>query len=443
MSNIIDDLLSYKAYNSNGDILIDYSGVGSSNNIQPTRIVDVTPDNKDTLKSLLETESNITIKCRPGTYVFNDVITINKANVHLLCDEGTVFENTNFIIKGQTWGSGLSSNIPLQNVYHNVGSKVIYTDICPFNVGNDIRIVRNGNDAFIDYIGMSKIPERPDGLPVLQWSPFKLEYSRKIRNITKNNGHYEIEIDESLPCSIDPKWGGGYVYKYTNKRINNIKISGVTLKSNDKNATCFFIDNCENVLIENTTCINCDRFVTCGRKSKNCTIDKCKYIEPSSELLGGNRHAFHIQGELILVKDCFADKARHPISVDSQVCGPNVAYKCYSSNDICACEPHHRWSVGGLFDNVSSTIYIQNRSWYGSGHGWSGANYICWNCDGSIKCQTPPTAINFAIGCKGYRKLGDFPNNQDGLWLNFGSNVYPTSLYEFQRKNKDIKTTQV
>jgi hypothetical protein len=360
-------------------------------------------------------------------------LTIRNPNIHIVGEGNVEFHDAGIEVLGKNWGTNFTSNIALCDLYHPVGTKTLYVNSCPLKIGDDIRVIRRGNDEFIRTIGMDVIPERPDGLPVEQWvAPFDLEFSRKIKSISKSNNIFLIGLDESLACSIDPRWGGGYICRYSNKRISNIKLSNISLISMDNMKVGIYTDNCENVVIDVIETRNYDRIVNLGRHCRNVTVKDCKYLEPTSDLVGGNRHAFYIQGELNKVIGCFADNARHPFSFDSKVCGPNVIAFCSSSNDDCASEPHHRWSVGGLFDNVNSTIYIQNRLWFGSGQGWSGANYVCWNCNGEIVCQSPPTAINMCIGCKGSKYFGSFPNNPDGYWLNFGCNVYPESLYQYQ-----------
>jgi hypothetical protein len=111
--------------------------------------------------------------------------------------------------------------------------------------------------------------------------------------------------------------------------------------------------------------------------------------------------------------------------------GPNVFRECRSEHDHATSEPHHRWSVGGLYDNVEAQLAIQDRQWMGSGHGWAGANYVVWNSRGSLICQKPPTAQNFAIGFVGRRGKDAFPRPA-GWWESEGRPVEPRSLYQAQ-----------
>ena len=124
-----------------------------------------------------------------------------------------------------------------------------------------------------------------------------------------------------------------------------------------------------------------------------------------------------------------AQSALHAYAVGSRVCGPNVflhseARKSYSNS-----EPHHRWSVGGLFDNVRAPLAIQDCQYLGTGHGWAGANYVVWNCEGPIVCQSPPTAQNYVIDHVGERIEGSFAPRPQARWESFGRHVSPECLY--------------
>jgi len=67
--------------------------------------------------------------------------------------------------------------------------------------------------------------------------------------------------------------------------------------------------------------------------------------------------------------------------------------------------PHHRWSTGILLDNIKGDgqLRVQDRADSGSGHGWSGAQIMFWNCKSpDIVIQDPPSYhCNWAIGCTG------------------------------------------
>jgi hypothetical protein len=113
-----------------------------------------------------------------------------------------------------------------------------------------------------------------------------------------------------------------------------------------------------------------------------------------------------------------------------------------STKDYNTSEPHHRWSVGGLFDSVKGLISIRDRAWLGSGHGWSGANYVTWNTEGDLTSQQPPTAQNYAIGHVGPKVPGLVPSTYDprpradAYWDNEGKHVKVDSLYKQQLEER-------
>lgn len=437
----LQDFIDFKPYNLKGDKLIDFSKVGATLSPIPQKTRRLTPDDSHNINIIVSDISYNTFVFTAGTYVFKEPIFIKRSGISFV-GEGEVlftfdgdFEDDIFLINfvGDKWFSSKGSNYKILADYVPVGENIIeVAKNDQLKVGDSVRVVRQGNIDWIKTIGMDKIPPRPDGLPVTQWTPYNMEFDRTIKAIESGKST-RITLDIPIVNSIDSTWGGGSIYKYTPARNSNCMICNISVRSKNQNNVALFTDNIEHVVVDSVVSYNADKFITIGRGSKYVTVKNCKYLEPSSKVIPKNRHAFHIQGQLCLIENCYAKDARHAISVDSRVCGPNVIYNFTSVDDHDASEPHHRWSAGTLFDNVESTIYVQNRSWMGSGHGWSGANYVLWNCRGKVCCQSPPTADNFAIGHTGSFYIGSFPENKQGVYHNWGNSVNPHSLYMYQR----------
>jgi hypothetical protein len=56
---------------------------------------------------------------------------------------------------------------------------------------------------------------------------------------------------------------------------------------------------------------------------------------------------------------------------------------------------------------------------------------LLWNCTAdSITLEKPPTAQNWAIGCRAQKRTGD------GYWESFGEPVQPRSLYLRQLEDR-------
>lgn len=99
-------------------------------------------------------------------------------------------------------------------------------------------------------------------------------------------------------------------------------------------------------------------------------------------------------------------------------------------------QPHMRWSTGLLIDSCNipdGGIDFVNRLTFGSGHGWSVGWGIAWNCNvKSLLLETPPGALNLAIGCQGE------PHQKASKDAFFSANkpVAPASLYLAQLRER-------
>jgi hypothetical protein len=79
----------------------------------------------------------------------------------------------------------------------------------------------------------------------------------------------------------------------------------------------------------------------------------------------------------------------------------------------------------------AGAIDIEDRGGKGTGHGWAGANQVLWNCVAeSIHVEQPPTAQNWAIGCRAKKLSGN------GYWESKGEPVSPEKLYRSQLEER-------
>ena len=167
-------------------------------------------------------------------------------------------------------------------------------------------------------------------------------------------------------------------------------------------------------------------------------------------VIGGYHYNFATyHSQLILFVECFASAGRHAFisnggSLDSGI----VVVDSVTARSTTSSEGHRRWSMGLLFDNVRAeepqgpdVIRFYNRGDYGTSHGWGAAHSVAWACDvtpkGRVVVQAPPTAQNYAIGCRGQiLTKGPYPGapgfvegaNQTGL--------EPRSLYHAQLEER-------
>ncbi|MDR6549217.1 discoidin domain-containing protein [Paenibacillus qinlingensis] len=346
------------------------------------------------------------------------------------------------------------------DLYVPTGARTIHvSDASCYRVGDTVKVLRYGNERWIHAIGMDAIRLRPIGGGTVQWLPFQLEFDRVVTHIDGNC----VTLDAPIANAIESCWGGGSLIKFADTcRIEQIGIEYLRVVvsydstiqdsridgnegsesylADEQHAINFIdVDNVKNAWIRNVVGFHLQHaLVQVGRSAKWITIQDCAAYDFVSVITGGRRYAFHLMGELTLVQRAFTETARHAFVVDARVAGPNVFLDCESQEDYNSSEPHHRWSVGCLYDNVMGRIHIQDRGWLGSGHGWSGANYVTWNTSNELVSQQPPTAQNYAIGHVGTQGKSLLPSPYDqrqrkeAYWESFGSHVTPRSLYTQQ-----------
>jgi len=337
-----------------------------------------------------------------------------------------------------------------------------------FDVGDDIIIQRRGNTDWISEIGMDEIT-RPDDedSPTYQWDPFDLEFETSITAIDGNI----ITVEGSVLNAIESIWGGGRIYKYNDEGrikqagIENLRaISFWELDQYGSDGTnhadgAIRVVNVKNSWVKNVVMEHFfNNSISLSRTSSQITIKNSSSLIADDKYYSGegyrgrtnietdvyvSRYGFHIGGQSVLVMNCFGLNYRRTFYVDSWVSGPNVFLDCKAEQSISNSEPHHRWSVGGLYDNVSDDIEFRNRLTHGTGHGWAGANYTAWNTRGRLVNEQPPTAQNWAIGNKGEVTTGSFfkYHGRKGYKENTGIYIRPRSLYIHQlidRKGENV-----
>ncbi len=318
-----------------------------------------------------------------------------------------------------------------------------------FAAGDTIVVRRTADAEWVRTLGMDQIPDRGNR-PSTLWEPRTFDSHHVIVAVDGN----EITIASSIVDAIDRRWGGGHIVRSSDAGL--IRDSGVE----SIRGISFGVPGSDPKRIAVNTLVQTyharDAWVrdvvaehfhgngVLALGTLGLTVQRCSLllqVMGQTELYPGWVHAYtvRIQGasQHVLVRDSYALNNRHAFSVCAWVTGPNVFLDCFAE-PLGASEPHHRWSTGGLYDNVRDGITLMNRLSFGTGHGWSGANYVAWNTRGRLICQKPPTAQNWAIGHVGERRPGPFhrwneatfgEGETDAFWESHGTHVEPRSLY--------------
>ncbi len=478
-----DGKLVYKPWNDRGDTVLDFSncGYGGGGVALPRVPVKITlspaggeEDELGRLQSAIEQIAGLppdangfrgTLLLKKGKYRLSAPLNI-KASGIVLRGEGS--EEVGTLLYGtgrkqysliEVDGSGGLEEVKgsmrvITDAYVPVGARTFTVDKPAELKPGDLLIVRRAsNDEWIHFIGMDRIvPRSSDPSSTKQWKPFDLNFDRVITKVEGN----KVTIDAPIACAIDAKWGGGKMFLASDAgRIEKIGIENLrgecvydaSKKAKEGGKEYLNDEDHANYIVSFSNVKNAwardlkarylgHGIVNMERGSKWITVQDCSSVDPINIITGGRRYPYNISGQLCLVQRCYARDARHAFVVGGgQICGPNAFLDCVAENNHATSEPHQRWSVGGLYDNIDAEMAFQDRQWMGSGHGWSGANYVVWNGKGTVVSQQPPTAQNFVIGFAGKKVKGAF-DRPDGWWESAGTPVAPRSLYLQQLQDR-------
>jgi hypothetical protein len=395
---------------------------------------------------------------RKGTYRIAGTLTIKQGGV-VLRGEGQGADGTVLLATGATQrtlvhvaGSGALTEVPdtrrpITDDYVPVGAHSFRVDDASgFHPGDPVVVHRPSTQEWIDLVGMDACTSKGtmydtadvNGSTCLDnpWTPGSKDL-RFDRVVTAVDGNL-ITVDAPIVDALDRTFGGGAVYKYTaagriaQVAVENLRGDSEFASPTDENHGWTFIEMSAvvNGWVRDVTAIHYGyAAVLVNSQSKWVTIQDTTSLDQISMITGGRRYPFNIDdAHLVLFQRCRATEGRHSFVEGSTVPGPNVFLDGTAENAHDDIGPHHRWSVGALFDNITSnlSINVRNRGNSGSGHGWSGANMVIWNSKaGSMLITNPPSAQNWCIGCQGN-------HTGDGIFDVPGTPVWPRSLYRQQ-----------
>jgi len=328
-----------------------------------------------------------------------------------------------------------------------------------FHADDRVLVRRHGNRAWIHEVGMDLENKE------WAWEPMTHDFDRIVTRVEGDR----ITVDAPLTCAIESRWGGGEIIPYNDLgRISQVGVenlrgesdfnrsvrtnkfgnmdrpdyTGFEYYSDEEHYWNFVtIDNACNAWVRDITALHfAFSTVLIGKGAKWVTVQDCTTREPVSLSAGSRRFTYHIQGQLSLVQRCVSDRGRHSFVLQNPTaCGPNVFLDCVATHPYGSSEPHSRYSVGALYDNIQAPLTA--RFWKEISIGWAGANCVFWNCEGMFLVQKPPTAQNYAIGHTGIHAMifntryMDY-NKEDGYIESLDEKVQPGSLYRKQLEDR-------
>lgn len=363
--------------------------------------------------------------------------------------------------------SGSGGTTTVANTTHNLTQKLVpagartfqVDSTAGFSVGQTVRVRRPHTAEWIADMDMDQLgPDSAGGEPGdVPWNPTfnGLLFDRVITRIEGN----WITVDAPLPQTFELKYGGGQIYRYTwSGRIQQVGVEDIYGFSDYASATdelhawtFIRMGSLQHAWVRNITAqyfaLNA---VLLNGNAKWVTVADSQCLDPISEITGGRRYSFSNEGaQLTLVVNCYARGGRHDYVIGAAVPGPNAFVLSSTGNTTYSdTGPHHRWSVGGLFDclKVLQEINVQNRGNSGTGHGWAGGYQAVWNCEAQrFRVRNPPTARNWLVGSIGPISASTTPVGADppGTYDSSGDTgrpVYPRSIYygQLQQRMKGV-----
>ncbi|MCX6171527.1 MAG: T9SS type A sorting domain-containing protein [Flavobacterium sp.] len=470
-----------------GNVIPDFSAVGYMNSEVPIPTVGVVKtvyavsgDNSANVQSAIDYVSTLPLNSdgfrgailfKSGTYEINTAITINTSGIVLRGEgfegNGTNFKFTRSIINdtpnsqdnlfnfvgtsGTFYNSSNSTRKAITDSYVPIGAKKItVASGHSFAVGDKVFVHRIPNAAWISKLGMDLLTTIDPN--AVNWTPsaYDMDSERKIMAISGNI----ITLDAPIMDVIDPQYSSGELVKFTDNRIQNcgienMRISSIYASPTDENhgweAVSF--DNIYNSWAKKLEVYYFGySAVHINSHASFITVDSCKMLDAISIIDGGRRYSFNVDGQRCLVQNCTTRDGRHDYVNGSRTCGPNVFYNNTSTLQNSDIGPHHRWSTGILFDNLTGDgrMDVQNRLDMGSGHGWAGGQIMFWNCNATrMVIQDPPgDEINWAIGCicLDITGNGDATTEPIGLIQSQGTHIEAISSLFIAQLNDRITT---
>ena len=428
-----DARLSYKA-EANGDRVPDFSFCGYQASEMPVPDVPVkvivpamTGDATAQIQAAIDYVSSLpenaqgfrgAVLLEKGTFEVAGSLTIRTSGVVLRgsgCDRnGTILLGTGVDRETLIRITGLNNrktekSVQLADTYFPVNSTVLtFKNGHPFKVDDQVLVNRPSTNEWLEHIGADQIGIYVD-YTLTKWDAgdFDQNWYRKVVAVTPES----ITLDVPLTNSLDPKYGGGNVAKYTwsgqiqQVGVENLRCVSAFDSSNAKDENhrwmAITMDNVRDSWVRRMVA---EHFVSSAvavwETARRITIEDCKSLAPVGEIGNYRRYAFQTLGQQVLFQRCYAEYAWHAFSVGFSAAGPNAFVQCYSYLPYNFSGAVGGWATGILFDKMTvdgGKISFAFRDVDDQGGGWSAANSLCWQCRAAqILLPAPPDAQNWA-----------------------------------------------
>lgn len=334
----------------------------------------------------------------------------------------------------------VQDTVPIRNTYLPVNARSLEIKDNPgLKPGDRILIHRSSTNAWIDAIGTRHFG---GGITSLGWKAGEqdLYWDREILSV---EGH-TLTIDAPLTMALDSRYAELAVLPYRwEGRIERVGIENLQLESDydrqnpldEEHAWMGITFDCvRDAWVRDLSFRHfAGSAVMVNETSSRITVERCKSLQPVSEIGGQRRYTFFTAGQQCLFRLLYAESGYHDFGTGFCAPGPNAFVQCHSSLPYSFSGTIDSWSPGVLFDIVhvdGQALSFKNRGQDAQGAGWTTAHSVFWQCSASkIECYSPPMAMNYAFG-----SWAEFQG--DGAWFDSNNHIRPRSLYEAQLKER-------
>jgi hypothetical protein len=274
--------------------------------------------------------------------------------------------------------------------------------------GDRVAITRPSTTEWIDALKMRGLPgnyanQRLDWIPGSR----NLVWDRTVTGV--DAGRKRITVDAPVTTALERRYGGGTVARVTTgSPVARVGIENLTLESEFDAANArdeehswiaVALDRVEDAFVRGVVARHfAGSAVRVGPRARRITIEACRNEQPVSEPGGYRRQSFLVEGQQVLVRQCWSQHGMNDYATGLLAAGPNVFLDSTATEALGPSGSFESWASGVLYERVrveGSGIRLTNDSSRSQGAGWTAANSVIWNCDAEdIEAHGPEGADN-------------------------------------------------
>ncbi|HWS89641.1 MAG TPA: DUF6298 domain-containing protein [Pyrinomonadaceae bacterium] len=274
--------------------------------------------------------------------------------------------------------------------------------------GDRVVVHRPSTKEWAEALGMNRA-EGSFADQRLHWTPGSrdLVWDRTVASVDREAKR--VTLDAPVTTALERRHGGGSLAKVNaSEPVRNVGVEALTLESEFDRSNRFdeehswiavALDNVEDAWVRDVTARHfAGSAVRAGRRARRVSVEGCRYESPVSEVGGYRRQGFFVEGQQVLVRDCWSEAGTNDFAVGFTAAGPNVFLDCESKGSLGPSGSFESWASGVLYERVrigGAALRLTNDTARAQGGGWTAANSVIWNCGAdSLEARGPEDAPN-------------------------------------------------